>query len=147
MTRDELIQAAAKTAHEVNRAYCQGLGDASQPPWDEAPERQRSSVIKSVQDVLCGIGPRENHHGWLAMKLADGWKRGPVENLEKKEHPHCVLYDNLPPAQRLKDTLLASAIKGVLAHGGLMRDAQAITGTMMGPSRARLGCHENECPS
>ena len=40
MIHDEIKQLAAKTAHEVNRAYCQGLGDYSQLHWEEAPDWQ-----------------------------------------------------------------------------------------------------------
>lgn len=28
----------AQVCHEVNRAYCQALGDDSQPAWDDAPD-------------------------------------------------------------------------------------------------------------
>jgi hypothetical protein len=31
------IEEIAKVAHEVNRAYCQALGDFSQPKWEDAP--------------------------------------------------------------------------------------------------------------
>lgn len=34
----------ARVAHEVNKAYCEALGDMSQPVWEEAPEWQRASA-------------------------------------------------------------------------------------------------------
>lgn len=34
MNREEIAQAC----HAVNRAYCQALGDFSQPVWNEAPQ-------------------------------------------------------------------------------------------------------------
>src|SRR5438105_262770 len=41
--KPEVVEACARAAHEVNRAYCLALGDASQVAWEDAPEWQRSS--------------------------------------------------------------------------------------------------------
>jgi hypothetical protein len=30
------LEQIARVAHEVNRAYCQALGDQSQPAWEDA---------------------------------------------------------------------------------------------------------------
>lgn len=116
----ETILACAHAAHEVNRAYCRGLGDMSQPPWDEAPEWQRRSAINGVVGVLIdGNGPRESHESWSREKLAAGWTLGPVKDPEAKTHPCLVPYDQLPPEQQQKDQLyiqtvaaLATALQG-----------------------------------
>jgi hypothetical protein len=34
-TPASVSEAAARAAHEANRAYCLALGDTSQPAWDE----------------------------------------------------------------------------------------------------------------
>jgi hypothetical protein len=39
----------AMVAHEVNKAYCQSIGDNSQPTWREAPEWQTDSAINGVE--------------------------------------------------------------------------------------------------
>lgn len=39
----------ARVAHEVNRAYCQSLGDKSQARWEEAPQWQRDSAVAGVK--------------------------------------------------------------------------------------------------
>lgn len=114
----EIKELAAKTAHEVNRAYCLGLGDTSQSAWDEAPDWQRSSAIKGVEGVLAGNGPEQSHESWLEEKRATGWKYGPVKAPDKKEHPCFVPYSSLPASQRYKDTLFVNAVKGVLEHHG-----------------------------
>lgn len=31
------IELIAQVAHEINRAYCQAIGDDSQPCWNDAP--------------------------------------------------------------------------------------------------------------
>ena len=42
----------AKVCYAANRAYCQTLGDNSQPAWEEAPEWQRTSAINGVSFQL-----------------------------------------------------------------------------------------------
>ena len=48
------MDSIARVCHEVNRAYCQALGDDSQPTWEEAPEWQRASARKSHASKLTG---------------------------------------------------------------------------------------------
>jgi hypothetical protein len=109
------IEAAARAAHEANRAYCIALGDLSQPSWDEAPEWQRSSAMKGVEGVLAGNGPEQSHEGWLAEKAATGWKFGAVKDPEKKEHPCFVPYAELPASQKAKDGVFVGVVGAVLA--------------------------------
>ena len=109
----DMIEAAARSAHEVNRAYCLALGDASQPSWEEAPDWQKASALKGVVGALHGNTPEQSHEGWLAEKAATGWKYGPVKDPEKKEHPCFVPYAELPPAQRHKDTLFVTTVRAV----------------------------------
>ena len=107
------IEACCRAAHEVNRAYCVGIGDTSQLPWDNAPEWQRTSCLNGVKLVLDGAGPREAHDSWLAEKEATGWKHGPVKDETRKEHPCMVPYDRLPDAQRRKDSLFVNVVRMV----------------------------------
>src|SRR5437764_1495937 len=87
------IEQVAKVAHETNRAYCQSVGDNSQPVWDDAPEWQKRSAIKGaefhLEQLSKGIepSPSASHDSWLAEKASDGWKYGPVKDPSKKEHP------------------------------------------------------------
>ncbi len=117
---DNVIEACARAAHEVNRAYCLALGDTSQPAWEAAPEWQRSSAVNGVSGVLNeGNGPEQSHESWLAEKRAAGWKFGPVKDPEKKEHPCFVPYAELPASQRKKDDLFVSTVYAVAeALGG-----------------------------
>jgi hypothetical protein len=36
--QQQKLNAIARACHEVNRAYCQALGDNSQPAWEDGPE-------------------------------------------------------------------------------------------------------------
>lgn len=112
-----IVEACARAAHEVNRAYC--LNDPSQVPWEDAPDWQRQSAINGVRGVLeDGNGPRESHASWLREKEATGWKFGPVKDAEKKEHPCFLTYDELPEAQRVKDDLFVSTVTAVASALG-----------------------------
>lgn len=106
-------EACARAAHEVNRAYCIAIGDASQPSWDDAPEWQRASAIKGVRGAIEGNTPAESHAGWLAEKVAAGWVYGLTKDPEKKTHPCMVPYAELPPAQRQKDALYLSTVRAM----------------------------------
>lgn len=106
------VEAIAKVAHEINRAYCAALGDLSQPAWEDAPEWQRSSAINGVQFHIANpnAGPDHSHNAWLAEKEATGWKYGPVKDPELKEHPCFVPYHQLPVEQKAKDYLFRAVV-------------------------------------
>lgn len=110
---EKMIEACARAAHEVNRAYCIALGDTSQAPWESAPEWQEQSARNGVIGALSGATPRESHESWMAEKRATGWKYGPVKDVEKREHPCFVPYDELPPAQRAKDGIFVTVVRVV----------------------------------
>lgn len=106
------VRKIAKVCHEVNRAYCQALGDDSQPSWDSAPEWQQSSALNGVQMHLDNPNatPENSHESWLAQKAAEGWKWGPIKDAEAKEHPCFCLYAELPAEQRAKDYLFRAVV-------------------------------------
>lgn len=101
----------ARICHEANRAYCVSLGDLSQLPWDEAPQWQRESAVKGVILHLSGDhGPEASHQSWLEEKERTGWKYGPVKDIDKKEHPCFLPFDQLPPEQQRKDVLFLAIV-------------------------------------
>ena len=108
-----IMTACARAAHEANRAYCIAIGDNSQPSWDDAPDWQKQSALAGVSGVLSGNTPEQSHEGWMAHKLADGWKYGPAKNPEAKEHPCMVPYSELPEDQRAKDDIFCAVVRAV----------------------------------
>lgn len=111
---EKTIEAAARAAHEANRAYCIALGDASQLPWDEAPEWQRTSCTNGARLVLTkDIGPRESHESWMREKRETGWFYGPVKDPEAKTHPCMLPYEQLPAEQRAKDSIFGAVVRAV----------------------------------
>lgn len=112
--RAVVVEAAARAAHEANRAWCILNGDGSQPPWEMAPAWARESAIAGVEGVLAGNGPRESHASWLAEKERTGWRYGPVKDPVKKTHPCIVAYDQLPPAHMAKDDIFVTTVRAVV---------------------------------
>lgn len=108
---DANVDFIARIAHEVNRAYCQSLGDNSQLSWDDAPDWQKDSARNGVNFHLTGDhDPSESHESWMSQKLLEGWKYGPVKDPARREHPCMLPYAELPPEQRTKDFLFRAVI-------------------------------------
>jgi len=107
------VELIAQAAHEANRGYCQALGDDSQPHWVDAPDWQKDSARNGVRFHLANAAtPEQSHESWLAQKTAEGWKYGPVKDVEKKEHPCFVPYADLPAEQKAKDYIFKSIVDG-----------------------------------
>lgn len=105
------IDRIAHICHEVNRAYCQALGDKSQPAWKDAPEWQRESARMGVDLHLSGdFGPEATHASWMRQKIEDGWTYGPVKDPERKQHPCMVRFEDLPTEQQAKDHIFRAIV-------------------------------------
>ena len=113
MTHEDI----ARIAHEVNRAYCEAIGDTTQLPWDEAPDWQRQSAIRGVSFHLdADHGPTASHEAWMVEKLADGWTYGTTKDPERKQHPCLVPFDELPINQQAKDFIFRGVIHALAQH-------------------------------
>lgn len=115
MTHEDI----ARVAHEINRAYCQALGDHSQSEWDDAPEWQKESARKGVSLHLTdpNAGPAASHYAWMREKYLDDWEYGPVKDSIGKKHPCLVDFSELPKEQQAKDFLfrqVVHSLKGFL---------------------------------
>ena len=107
-----IISEIARVCHEVNKAYCEALGDFSQVSWDEAPDWQRLSAMTGVRLHLNDpdAGPQASHESWAAEKVADGWVYGPEKNAELKQH-HCLVpFAELPVEQQAKDFIFRAVV-------------------------------------
>lgn len=104
--------AIAMMCHAINAAYCQSLGDQSQSNWDDAPDWQKQSAIAGVEMHLANPNatPEQSHESWYAQKEAEGWTYGEVKDVEKKEHPCFLPYDELPIEQKAKDYLFRATV-------------------------------------
>ena len=88
----------ARVCHEANRAYCETLGDSTQPPWEDAPTWQQQSAI-------AGVRFHHEHPDATDADSHDEWL---------KTHPCMVAFDELPEHQRKKDRLFRLICKALL---------------------------------
>lgn len=111
-TADDVVEDVAAVCHDVNRAYCQALGDLSQPTWATAPDWQRESAKAGVRFYMNepAAGPHAGHESWLTQKLAEGWKYGPEKDPDRKLHPCIVPFEELPREQRAKDYIFRAVV-------------------------------------
>jgi len=106
----------AKVAHEANKAYCQTIGDHSQPVWERASEEHKESYINGVANILQNpnLPNSIGHESWLQEKLSKGWVYGEFKDEEKKTHPCIVPYGDLPKEQQAKDALFGAVVRALL---------------------------------
>ena len=110
------VEEVARMCHETNRLYCNKLGDYTQVPWDFSPEWLQKSVIDGVTFHMNNpnADASASHENWLRFKAIDGWKYGPVKDIEKKEHPCYLPFADLPFEQQVKDRLFKAIVHAML---------------------------------
>ena len=105
----------AQVCHDVNKSFCESVGDMSQLSWNDAPDWAKSSAINGVTfhilhpDAL----PSHSHEEWMKEKIETGWVYGEVKDAEKKTHPCIVAYDQLPTVQKSKDYLFKQVVNSL----------------------------------
>ena len=94
MTKEQIAQ----VAHEINKAYCEAIGDNTQKSWEEAPSWQRESAVLGVTFHIenPNAGPDSSHNSWMKQKIDTGWVYGEEKNPDAKTHPCIVPFDKLP---------------------------------------------------
>ena len=107
MKREEI----AKVCHEVNRAYCQSLGDHSQLSWEDAPQWQKDSAMIGV-NLHCdkNVGAEASHESWMAQKVLEGWVYGTAKDSDAKTHYCIVPFNELPREQQAKDFIFRAVV-------------------------------------
>lgn len=107
------IAEVAILCHEANRAYCEAIGDHSQPSFYKAPDWRMNSAKDGVLYHLMNPAsqPRDSHGNWMKTKIAEGWVYGEEKNPVAKTH-HCLVpFEQLPQAQQAKDYIFHSIVK------------------------------------
>lgn len=105
------VEQIARICHQVNKAYCESIGDNSHLDWEDTPDWQKESSMIGVEFHLKNdAGPEASHESWLKQKEEDGWKYGPVKDVTKKEHPCFVPFNQLPREQQAKDFLFRAVV-------------------------------------
>ncbi len=110
------VEDVAQICHEVNKAYCESQGDASQLPWVDAPEWQRESAVNGVNYHLAhpDSKPSDSHSSWLKEKTDAGWMYGEVKDPENLIHPCMVPFEELPLDQQAKDFIFLTIVRSTM---------------------------------
>lgn len=103
-------ESIAQVCHEANRALQRLNGEIVNFPWESTSQSMRDSVVSGVHGVLDGNTPEQSHQSWLDFKGAEGWGYGETKDFTAKTHPCFVPYDQLPPDQKVKDSLFSSIV-------------------------------------
>jgi hypothetical protein len=108
----ERLYEIAQVAHEVNKAYCEAIGDNSQTSWEDAPAWQKESAVLGVMFHVENpdAGPDASHNSWMKQKVDTGWKFGLTKDPENKYHPCIVPFEQLPKEQQAKDFLFRQVV-------------------------------------
>jgi len=106
------VEQIAQVAHEINKAYCEAIGDNSQTSWDDAPQWQKESAVLGVVFHMENpdAGPDASHNSWMKEKLENGWKLGHVKDENEKTHPCILPFEYLPKEQQVKDYLFRQVV-------------------------------------
>lgn len=109
--REGQVEKLAELCHEVNRLYCEGLGDHSQPFWKDASEEIKESARNGVKHVMTkDLTPKQLHNLWMAEKRANGWVHGLQKDFVLKTHPCLLPYEMLPKTQQIKDEIFHTVV-------------------------------------
>jgi hypothetical protein len=106
------VEQIAQVAHEINKAYCEAIGDKSQTSWEDAPAWQVESAVNGVIFHLenPNAGPEASHNNWMKEKLENGWRLGHVKDENEKTHPCIVPFEELSLGQKIKDHLFRQVV-------------------------------------
>ena len=112
------INKIAEVCHENNRAYCESVGDFSNPPWRFVTEEKQKLIESGVRFHLANpdANPKSSHEKWVTDHQAAGWVYGKVKDEDKKTHPSMVPYGELSQHEKTKDylfTAMVNTLKGM----------------------------------
>ena len=109
------------------REFNLAIGDPTMPPWGNAPEWHRASMINGVflhVNSPCKLTPEHSHDNWCKQREAEGWIYGPEKDIEKREHPCLMPFMELPDDQRRKDALFINIVRALWLAEEIKEDVQ-----------------------
>jgi hypothetical protein len=109
----------AHIAYEANRMFRGALGEPPMPEWLEASPAYIENIKAGVKAALKfpGVTARESHTEWLEVMRGLGWKYGKVMDVDRRENPMILEYDDLPIPTRVGFELFASIITVLVGNG------------------------------
>lgn len=113
----------AECAHNMNRLYCEQLGDFTHKSWEHCPQDLKASVIEGVKQIMVNpeLSPEDSHSLWMQRKLDEGWRFNPHKSVQHKTHPCMVEYEKLPLMHRMKDVIFGAVVRSQLENAGVLK--------------------------
>ena len=101
---EDLCRMCHNAIGEIKRA----AGEPSQVSWGNAEEWQKQSTSDQVEYHMRtpGSPPDMSHNKWMANKIKQGYKYGATVDNVAKTHNCLVQFEELPPIQQLKDSII-----------------------------------------
>lgn len=83
--------------------------------WSQASQLLKSEYISRVSFHLQNPDetPESYHSAWYKKQEQQGWRYGPRQIEEIKEHPEMLPYYMLPKARRVDDLIFISLVNGL----------------------------------
>lgn len=104
----------ARICHEAHLALRIGLNkSADDAHFDALPQWRKDLVIGEVRMIREGRSHAEVHQAWADQLREQGWRWGIYRDVQLKQHPNLVPYDQLPVAEQAK---VRQAFRIVLTH-------------------------------
>jgi len=75
------------------------------------PFKDDGDEVKALSDMEVEFLSKLEHDSWLEERVQNGWKYGPVKDVEKKESPFIISYDDL--SEEIKE-LDRDAVKNII---------------------------------
>lgn len=103
MTDDLAMDQVAGVTFQMIDAY-NVIVDGAEPrtDWWFLPEDEQAMTMQAVTALRDApeISPQQNHERWVEIMLERGWTIGPEVDLDRKEHPFLIPFEELPPAAK-----------------------------------------------
>lgn len=102
----------AEKVHNINKIYCESIGDFTQVDWDKVTQVQRNGLIDAIERLIDDptLSSEDLHNRWCECRRAEGWEYGEVKDVENKLHPCLVPYNQLPYEQIIKDNFIMAVV-------------------------------------
>ena len=108
------VEQIARVCHQVNKEFCNSIGDSSQLDWEHAPDWAKASAVKGVQFHIDNpdAPASSSHDSWLTEKIETGWVYGTEKNPDATPPTHhCLVpFEDLPVEQQSKDFIFRSIV-------------------------------------
>lgn len=107
------VEDIARIVVNTNADYSNALGEQI-AYWDETSTEVKNSIIRGVISALrYDPTPEQNHQNFLDDRMKDGWTYGPEKNVELKQHPDLLPFEQLPTDQKAKNFIFLSLVKSL----------------------------------